>query len=208
MGVIDEKYRNMKMLKSAKILGLDVSTKCTGVALFELSTSKLLEVTHVSPKIKPQPEDKIEELIKKADVFKKFLESYSNMGITRVIIEEPLLNSNNVYTVGTLIRFNSMILKICYDILGVVPTFISTYNARKYAYPDLTSPNEKGRNVLFGGYSKDIDKKVVIWEHVNTLFPEIEWSYDKNKKLKKECFDMSDAVTTVIGYMNMVKETK
>jgi hypothetical protein len=208
MGNIDEKYKNYKMLKSAKILGLDVSTKCIGVALFEMSTSKLLEVTHVSPKIKPQPEDKIEELIKKADIFKKFLESYSNLGITSIIIEEPLLNSNNIYTVGTLIRFNSMILKICYDVLGVVPKFISTYNARKYAFPDLLGPNDKGRNVLFGEYPKDVDKKIVIWEHVNAVCPEAKWLYDKNGKLKKENFDMSDSVTCVIGYMNMVKETE
>ncbi len=202
---LKEKIKSFKNIP--KVLGLDVSTKVIGFALFELTTSKLLEITHISPKIKPLPEDKIEELINKADIFKKFLENYRNIGITRVIIEEPLLNSNNIYTVGTLIRFNSMILKICYDIIGVVPTFISTYNARKYAFPNLMAPNEKGRNVLFGSYPKDVDKKKVIWEHVNLVCPEAEWIYDKNGKLKNENFDMSDAVATVIGFINMIKET-
>lgn len=208
MNIEDEKIKHLKMLKSAKILGLDVSTKTLGFALFELSTSKLLEVTHISPKIKPQPEDKLEELIKKADIFKKFLENYKNMGIASVIIEEPLLNSNNVYTVGTLIRFNSMVLKICYDILGVVPKFISTYNARKYAFPNLMAPNEKGRNTLFGSFPKDIDKKKIIWDHVNLVCPDIEWQVDKNGKIKKECYDESDAICCVIGYINMIKEDK
>lgn len=194
------------MLKSAKILGLDVSTKTIGFALFEISTSKLLELTHFTPKIKPKPEDKFEELIKKADAFKKHLENYRNIGITRVIIEEPLLNSNNVYTVGTLLRYNTMILKICYDILGVVPTFISTYNARKFAFSDLMAPNDKGKTVLFGNYPKDADKKKIIWEHVNLLFPEIEWQKDKKGNLKKEVFDESDAVCCIIGYINMIKE--
>ena len=54
---------NSKFKNSPKILGLDISTKTVGFALFDLNTSKLLELTHFSPKIKPQPEDKIEELI-------------------------------------------------------------------------------------------------------------------------------------------------
>lgn len=210
MEVDEAKIRQLRMVKSAKILGLDVSSKTIGFALFEIGTSKLLDLTHISPKIKPQPEDKIEELIYKADIFKKFLNSYKDLGIISVIIEEPLLNSNNVYTVGTLLRFNSMILKICYDILGVVPKFISTYEARKNAFPDLVAPNEKGRLVLFGGYPRDIDKKKVIWEHVNILFPEIKWQYGKTGALKKECYDQSDAVTCIIGYVNKLKkeETK
>jgi hypothetical protein len=194
-----------KLKNSPKILGLDVSTKCTGFALFDINGSELLELTHFSPKIKPQPEDKIEELLKKAEAFRKHLENYKDMGIIKVIIEEPLLNSNNAYTIGTLLRYNSIILKCCYDVLDVVPTFISTYNARRYAFPDLVGKNKNGKEVLFGGYPKDIDKKQVIWDHVNTLFPEIDWPRDKTKKIKKESFDMSDSVCCVIGYINMTK---
>ena len=197
---VDIKFKN-----KPKILGLDISTKTLGSALFDLTGSKLLELTHFSPKIKPQPEDKLEELMKKADLFKKHLENYKDMGIVRVIIEEPLLNSNNVYTVGTLLRYNTMICKNIYDIFGIVPTFISTYNSRKFAFPDLVGPNVKGRNVLFGGYPKDIDKKQVIWEHVNSLFPDINWLYSKTGTLKKENFDMADSVATVIGFVNMNK---
>lgn len=194
-----------KLKNSPKILGLDISTKVIGFALFDITGSKLLELTHFSPKIKPQPEDKIEELIKKADAFKEHLEGYKDIGITRVIIEEPLLQSNNIYTVGTLLRYNTLILKNCYDVLGVLPIFISTYNARKYAFPDLVGSNEKGRNVLFGGYPKDIDKKHVIWEHVNAICPEVTWLYGRTGQLKKECYDMSDAATAVIGYINKLK---
>ncbi len=200
---IDVKFKN-----KPKILGLDISTKTIGFALFDISGSNLLEVTHFSPKIKPQPEDKIEELIKKSDAFKKHLEGYKNMGITKIIIEEPLLQSNNIYTIGTLLRYNTLILKNCYDVLGVLPTFISTYNSRKFAFPDLVGANDKGRNVLFGGYPKDIDKKQVIWEHVNAVCPEVNWLYGKTGNLKKENYDMADAATCVIGYINMSKEIK
>jgi len=196
----------LKLKNKPKILGLDISSKTIGWALFDMTTSTLLEASHFTPKIKPQPEDKIEELLKKAEAFKKHLEKYKDYGIVKVIIEEPLLNSNNIYTVGTLIRYNSMILKECYDVFGVVPTFISTYNARKFAFPDLVQPNDKGKYVLFGGQPKDIDKKHVIWEHVNAVCPEINWIRDKNGKLKKECYDISDSVTCVIGYINMIKK--
>ena len=197
---IDVKFKN-----KPKILGLDISTKTIGWALFDLTGSKLLELTHFSPKIKPQPEDKLEELMKKADAFNKHLQGYKDMGIVRVIIEEPLLNSNNIYTVGTLLRYNTMVCKSIYDTFEIVPTFISTYNARKFAFPDLVGPNDKGRNVLFGGYPKDIDKKQVIWDHVNAVCPEVNWLYGKTGGLKKENFDMADAATAVIGYINMNK---
>ncbi len=197
---MDKKFKN-----KPKILGLDISTKTIGWALFDITGSHLLELTHFSPKIKPKPEDKIEELLKKADGFRKHLENYKNIGITKVIIEEPLLNSNNVYTVGTLLRYNSMILLSCFDVLGIVPTFISTYNARKFAFPDLVGKNVKGRNVLFGGYPKTISKKNVVWEHVNDLFPEVEWPLARTGNLKKENYDMSDAATAVIGYINKIK---
>ena len=57
----------VKLKNKSKILGLDISTKTIGFALFDLTGKNLLELTHFSPKIKPQPEDKLEELLKKAD---------------------------------------------------------------------------------------------------------------------------------------------
>jgi hypothetical protein len=149
---------------SPKILGLDVSTKTTGICLFDIESKELLELTHISPKVKT--ESKIEELLLKAAVFREKIQTYVGLGITTVVIEEPLLNSNNVYTVGTLMRYNTLICKEVYDVLGIVPEFITTYNSRKFAFPHLVKQNDKGKFVLFGGYPKDIDKKVIIWELV------------------------------------------
>lgn len=186
-----------------KVLGLDISTKTIGWALFDMTGKELLELTHFTPVIKPKCEDKLEEMIKKVSLFEEKLLNYTDMGITKVIIEEPLLNSNNVFTVGTLLRYNSMITKAVYDTIGVIPTFISTYNSRKFAFPELMSENDKGRTVLFGGYPKDIDKKMVIWEMVAKREPQIVWQYTRNNTLKKENFDQADAYTCVLGYMNM-----
>jgi RNase H-fold protein (predicted Holliday junction resolvase) len=166
--------RNIKK-DSPKILGLDVSTKTIGWSLFDIESGNLLELTHISPIPKPKVENKIEELLLKGKIFREKLESYKGMGIQYVVIEEPLLNSNNVYTV----------------------------NSRKFAFPHLVQPNDKDKYVLFGGMPKDIDKKVVIWELVAKREPQITWQYTKNNTLKKENFDQTDAYCAALGFMKM-----
>jgi RNase H-fold protein (predicted Holliday junction resolvase) len=195
-----------------RILGLDVSTKTIGIALFE-DDGKLLELTHITPIIKPKPETKLEELFKKADAFEKLITRYIELDIDKVIIEEPLLSSNNVYTVGTLLKFNGMISKVVAEVLNVIPEFISSYDARAHAFPELMSirtHNKKGqpyserelskkKPVLFGGYPWDVDKKMVVWEKVSELEPQIVWERTRNQTLKKENFDMADAYITVLA---------
>lgn len=212
------------------VLALDVSTSTIGIALFEDmgDHGELKLLHHVSPKVKPQPASKMEELFRKVEIFEKeFLINYSDFGITRVVIEEPLLQSNNVYTIATLLRFNGMISKSVYDTVGVVPEFISSYDARKYAFPELMAIRRfkkdgtpltekviaKNTPVLFGAYDFDVDKKYVLWEKVAELEPQVTWFYDKKNKLKKETFDTSDAYVAGIGYMQKhdlwkVKEAK
>lgn len=204
------------MKESKYILGLDVSTKTIGIALFEDfgDNGDLKLLHHVTPKPKPKPETKMEELFLKVQIFEEeFLNKYADIGIEKVVIEEPLLRSNNVNTVATLLRFNGMISKSCYEVLGVVPDFISSYDARAYGFPELMqirTHNKKGepyteselkrkKPVLFGGYDYDVDKKQVIWDKVAELEPQVVWLYDKNKKLKKENYDMTDSYVCVIG---------
>jgi hypothetical protein len=207
-----------KTNESKLILGLDVSTKTIGISLFEDNNGsgdlKLLH--HVTPKVKPEPSNKLEELFEKARIFEKeFLNDYADVGITKVIIEEPLLQSNNVYTIATLLRFNGMVARAVYETIGIIPEFISSYDARKYAFPELMGVRtvkkdgkprtekeiSKSEPVLFGAHDYDVDKKMVIWELVCDLEPQITWFYDKKNKLKKENFDMTDAYTAVLGYM-------
>jgi hypothetical protein len=187
---------------SPKILGLDVSTKTIGMSLFDMSSRDLLELTHISPRPKPIPDNKMEELFTKSATFRKKLEEYKGLGIVKCVIEEPLLNSNNAYTIGTLLRYNTLISKEVYDVLGIVPEYISTYESRKRAFPELVQKNEKGKFVLFGGYPKDCDKKQIIWELVAKREPQIQWLYTKNNTLKKENFDMSDSYAVVLSYLN------
>lgn len=193
-----EKIKNN--LTKEFVIGLDVSTKTIGVALFSID-GELIELTHISPKAKPLPDTKIEEMMKKVDLFADFMCKYDGLNITKIVIEEPLLRSNNLYTVATLLRFNGMITKVVYDNFNIVPSYISTYEARKNAFPELMRPNAKKNIVLFGDYPKGTDKKKIVWELVSQLFPDIEWLYGRTQQLKKENFDMTDAACAIIGEM-------
>lgn len=203
-------------------LGLDVSTQCIGICILIDDGSeygKIVELTHISPKVSTKIKG-IEQLFLKKKIFEEFLIKYKDFGIDHVVIEEPLLRSNNVNTVSTLLRFNGMVSDCVYNILGIVPQYISSYDAREYSFPELMSIRKYGKDekqyefskiykeikdcklVLFGGYPWTIDKKTVIQGKVADIFPDIEWLYNKKDELKKENFDACDAYVAVLGYLN------
>lgn len=203
-------------------LGCDISTQTIGFCLLIDDGSeygKIIELTHISPKTTKKIKG-IEQLFLKKKIFEEFLIKYKDFGIDEVIIEEPLLRSNNVETVSTLLRFNGMISDCIYNILGIVPSYISSYDARKYSFPELMSIRKYGKDekqyefskirkeikdcklVLFGGYPWTIDKKIVIQGKVSDIFTDIEWLLDKKGELKKENFDACDAYVCVLGWLN------
>lgn len=207
------------------ILGLDVSTQTIGVTLLLDDGSdygKIIELTHISPKVSSKIKG-IEQLFIKKQIFADFISKFKDIGIDEAVIEEPLLRSNNINTCGTLLRFNGMISDSIYNILGIVPEYISSYDARKYSFPELMAIRKYGKDgkqyeykkimneitnnkyVLFGGYSWEVDKKIVMQGKVSELFPDIEWVYDKKGELKKENFDASDSYVACLGYLNMKK---
>ena len=204
------------------ILGLDISTTTIGVCLLEDDGSeygKIIELTHINPKVSSKIKG-IEQLFLKKKIFEEFLVKYKDFGIDNVIIEEPLLRSNNVNTVSTLLRFNGMVSDSVYNMLGIVPQYISSYDAREYSFPELMSVRKYGKDekqydfkkiyneikkcklVLFGGYPWTIDKKTVMQGKVAEIFPDIEWLYDKKGELKKENFDACDAYVALLGWLN------
>lgn len=222
MNTLDIKYPRI-------ILGLDVSTACIGVSVVldkGAGVPEILSITHVSPKISNKIKG-IEGLCLKKKIFQEdFLPGLKNSGITDVIIEEPLLSSNNVNTVATLLRFNGMISDAIYTTLGITPKFISSYDARAYSFPELMALrkyNKKGEEytlkhiqdaikkdhlVLFGAYPFDVDKKSVMMNLVNTQYKDIQWILDKKGELKKENYDACDSLVCVLAYINVTRNEK
>lgn len=207
------------------ILGLDISTACIGACLVkddgESDLPKIEILTHKTPKV-PRKIKGIEALFIRKQIFEdEFISTLTGYGITDVVIEEPLLSSNNVNTVATLLRFNGMIAESVYRVLGVVPSFISSYDARMYSFPELVALrkfNKKGEEypvshvkkairdnhpVLFGAYPFDIDKKSVMMNMVNEVYPDIPWVLDKDGELKKENYDACDSLICALAYVNI-----
>lgn len=209
------------------ILGLDISTACIGVCVVKDTGSdkpEILYLSHKTPKISRKIKG-IESLFLKKQVFEdEFIKEIKNeYDITDVVIEEPLLSSNNVNTVATLLRFNGMISEAIYRNLGLVPNFISSYDARMFSFPELVSVrkyNKKGvqyplkhiknalKNgdaVLFGAYPFDVDKKTVMMNMVNEMYSDfnLQWIYNKDGELKKENYDACDSLICALAYVNI-----
>ena len=207
------------------ILGIDISTACLGVSLarYDGTNVEILKISHVKPKISRKIKG-TESLFMKTKQFKEqFIEKYKDIGLTDIIIEEPLPNSQNNNTVTTLLRFNGMISQSIYEATGVVPKYISSYDARKYAFPELMAVrkfNKKGEQynekkiknalknnelVLYGDYPFSCEKKYIIWNKINEKYPNIEWIFNKKNELVTENFDASDSLTCVLGFLNKEK---
>ena len=207
------------------ILGLDISTACIGACLVEddgkSDHPEIRILTHKTPKV-PRKVKGIEALFIRKNIFEEeFIKTLTGYGITDVVIEEPLLSSNNVNTVATLLRFNGMIAESVYRNLGIVPNFISSYDARTYSFPELVALrkfNKKGEEyslshvrkaikdnhpVLFGAYPFDIDKKSVMMNMVNEAYPGIPWIQGKDGELKKENYDACDSLICALAYVNI-----
>lgn len=219
-------YKKMDEKEDIRIiLGIDISTSCLGLSLVKYSRDSIevLKLSHVKPKV-PKKYKGTEALFLKAKQFKEeYIEKYKDIGITDIIIEEPLPNSQNNNTVTTLLRFNGMISQSIYEATGIVPKYISSFDARKYGFPELVAIRnfnkedkrytkekyikslKKNELVLFGEYPFSCQKKYILWNKISEMFPDIEWEYNKKNELKTENFDASDSLVCVLGYINKEK---
>lgn len=221
------------------ILGLDISTTCTGVSIVyvdENNVIKPLVVTHLKQQVPKKNISNIETLFLKCNLLMEKIEEILKDNhlyfienneiktlITDIVIEEPLLSSNNQNTVATLLRYNGMVAYKVYNLLNIVPQFISSYDARMYGVPSLMAvrkynkagniyPENKIKKainsdelVLFGAYPFDCAKKLILWNYVSERFPEIQWVYNKKGELSKENFDASDSLICVLGLLGYEK---
>jgi hypothetical protein len=218
-------------------LGLDISTQTIGTALYkhkpeDVNTSgEIIIMRGLSLKNKYTNKLKgMEALLEKKNIFQTELmnlvyiaEKGEKKKIDKVVIEEALISSNNAVTVSTLLKFNGIISAIVYDMLGIVPEYISSYESRCYAFPHLMEAhvydkkgNKRDRKevikavskdnlVLFGGYPFGIDKKTVIQQEISDIFPNIQWLYNKDNELVKENFDATDALAVILASINKEK---
>ena len=208
------------------ILGLDISTSCIGVSIILDEQDKepeIIKITHIVPKI-PSKIKGIEALILRKDIFERdFLTTIKDMGITECIIESPITHTSansNAQTVAQLLQFNGLLSESVYRVLGIVPHYVTSLDARQQSFPELLSIrkfNKKGviypishikkalkdnHPVVFGAYPFDCDKKRVMMNLVCEKYPDINWVYDTKGELKKENYDACDSLVCALAYVN------
>lgn len=224
----DKKYPKL-------ILGLDISTACIGIAIIYDDGETLPQIeliSHVSPKISKEIKG-IEALILRKEIFEEnFLKKMDEVlngiecplkEITDVVIESPMVyasGGSNAETVAQLLQFNGILSDAVYRVLHIVPSYISSYDARMHSFPSLLSIrkyNKKGivyplshikkdirdnHLILFGSYPFDCDKKLIMMNCVSELYPDIPWIYNKKGELKKENYDSCDALVCALAFSN------
>ena len=212
----------------SRILGLDISTSCIGASIIYddgVNEPKIEKITHIAPKIPKNIKKGIEDLIIKKQIFEdEFLDTLVDMNITECGIEAPLifaLGNSNPTTVAQLLKFNALLSEAVYHKLGIIHYYISSLNARIYAFPELMGVRKFNKSgdeydikhilkdvknshlVPFADYSFDCDKKNVVMNLVCEKYPEINWVYNKKGDFKKENFDACDSLVCALSYSNL-----
>ena len=165
-------------------------------------------------------------LFGRADEFKTLITNIKNKheDIDIVVIEEPLANTVvNINTTATLLRFNGMVSMLVYEILGVMPHYISSLDARRYGFPEISVVRrfdkkgdlydrdkilkdiKKNAAVPFGDHPWDVDKKKVIWDCIDKRLPNLPWAVNRTGGFDKTNYDTSDSIALIAGYVNMVE---
>lgn len=217
------------------VLGLDISTACIGISVVYddgVNEPQIELISHVSPKL-PKEIKGIEALILRKQIFednflKKIDESLSKIPcplkkITECVIESPMIyatSQSNAQTVAQLLQFNGLLSESVYRVLGIIPHYISSFDARMKSFPELISIrkfNRKGEIypikhiekalkdshlILFGSYPFDCDKKSIMMNLVSEKYPNIPWLYNDKGELKKENYDSCDSLVCALAYIN------
>ena len=211
------------------VLGLDISTSCIGISIvYDDGENEpvITDITHIVPKI-PSKKKGIEALILRKEIFERdFLTKIKDRGITECVIESPLkytTGNSSAQTVAQLLQFNGLLSEAVYRVLGIVPYYVSSYDARMQSFPQLLAIrkfNKKGviyprkhiekalkdsHLILFGTYPFDCDKKSVMMDMVCEKYPLIEWVKDAKGNIRKENYDACDSLVCALAYINTKK---
>ncbi len=190
----------------------DISTSCCGFSLFN-ENGKLMELKHIKLDIDRDIAIELRYLVK-AEMFKNYIKDYKqyvlekyNACISEVFVEEPLMSSNNIFTVGTLLRFNGICCYLFNEIFGNPPKLITIHEVRKVFCPEFVKVKHvKGERKETLSFPKNLgakkfDKKEYIWQKVSEKEKSVEWLFNSKGNLMKENFDMSDAYA--VGYSSL-----
>ena len=169
------------MQKDSYILGLDVSTFCTGFSIWDLEKDKLSKSGFISLKNLNSWHEKVDEVCSVLEDIKKNTNKITYIAIED-ILQKFIAGKSNIKTIITLAGFNYVIQRKCYEIYNITPVLYNVLRARNLA--DCSVP-------------RGVKSKNFILRRVCELHPEIknELPLMKTKpEFAKEAFDIADAI--------------
>ena len=160
------------------ILGLDISTSITGVAVIE--DGVLIQ----SFSIDTRKKDKFPDVYDVADqIYKELYENVKK--VDAIYVEESLKafasGFSSANTIVKLSKINALACYICIGLYGLKPKPIMATSARSMF--DIKFPRK----------SSSKEKKLIILNWVTENFPEFEYTTTKKGNPKPGTFDRSDA---------------
>lgn len=176
------------------VLGLDVSTSITGVALLQgTSHDDLKFIDHMNFK-------NCVDLWQKVDFARQFLIDVKTKFGTpdHIYVEESLMafrpGLSSAATIATLLKFNALVSYSCREIFGIDPKFIASVTARKKCGFKMNKADTKS--------GKD---QVFEWACKGPL-SHIDWPKKKNGDPKDWAKDATDAY--VVGLAGFIVESE
>ena len=173
------------------LLALDISTFCTGYAIWNLNENKLETAGHVALKNKKNIHEKVDTMFEVLEALNENTDK-----ITEVVIEDIITKfisgKSNIKTIITLASFNAIIQRKCYEMLGKAPTMLNVIRARNLA--DCKVPR--------GTKSKDF-----ILQRVIELHPEVKELLPLMKtkpEFDKMAYDVADAIVVARARANEI----
>lgn len=171
------------------VLGLDISTSCTGWCVLT-SNGTLIEMGFV-------PLAKHKDMFRKADsITDSLLGVLLRHPISEIVIEENLQafrpGLSSAKTLMTLARFNGIVSYICYHSLKIEPSFINVNVARRSLGIKIVRKKDGGRQTK---------EQVLGWVSNELKDSDHEWPNKVLKSgprkgkvvLEQFCYDMADA---------------
>lgn len=180
------------------ILGLDISTSCTGWSVLS-SVGSLTDIGYIRLA-------KIETMYQKAEAVKRVLEKIlKEHNIESIYIEQNLqafrAGFSSAKTIDKLARFNGIISYIAHDVFDIDPNFLNVNRARKSLGINIIRKKDGGsptKEQVLDWVSREVAEKSFQWpKKILKSGPR-----KGSEILMVECYDMADAyVIARAGYI-------
>jgi len=173
------------------LLGLDVSTFCTGFSIWNLSENKFATAGYI-------PLKNVKDLHSRVNVVFEVLDELNDNTdkIVEIVIEDIITKfisgKSNIKTIITLAAFNAIIQRKCYEMLGKAPTMMNVIRARNLAECKVPR-GENSKNFI-------LRRVIELHPEIKPLLPLMK---TKNE-FDKMAYDVADAVVVARARANEI----